>query len=72
MIGELALITGFPRSATCTALTHVLTAEVSRDAFFNLLHRFPAAVLALLRELALRLYRAQGGAPGIEPAPAGT
>jgi CRP-like cAMP-binding protein len=55
--GELALFDGRPRSATATATTVTRTFVVSRDDFVNWVRERPAASLALLETLSLRLRR---------------
>lgn len=59
MLGELALITGQPRSATVRALEPIVAAALSEAAFMEILQRYPTVVLSLLKELSYRLYRAQ-------------
>ncbi len=39
--GEMALLTGAPRSATCTALDHVEVVRIAKDDFQLMLDRFP-------------------------------
>lgn len=59
MLGELALITGEPRSATVKALDDVVAASLSSEGLMEILQRYPSVVLALLKELSYRLYNAQ-------------
>jgi len=53
--GELALLDGRPRSAGAVAASPARTLVVSRDAFVEWLRERPAAALALLETLSLRL-----------------
>ena len=39
--GEIALLSGSPRTATCTALDHVEVVRIARDDFQLMLERFP-------------------------------
>ena len=39
--GEIALLSGSPRTATCTALDHVEAVRISREDFLLMLERFP-------------------------------
>lgn len=59
LIGEMGLLDGSPRSATCTASTDVAAAVLSRAAFGNLLASEPALgsrlLLAVSRRMAERL-----------------
>lgn len=55
--GELALFDGRPRSATATAMQATRTFVVSRDDFVNWVRERPAASLALLETLSLRIRR---------------
>ncbi len=55
--GDLALFDGRPRSATATATSVTRTFVVSRDDFVNWVRERPAASLALLETLSLRLRR---------------
>jgi len=52
--GEMALMTGEPRSATVKALTDVRLAELSQEAFFELIDRLPQLADSFLRQLAQR------------------
>jgi CRP/FNR family cyclic AMP-dependent transcriptional regulator len=59
LIGEMGVIDGEPRSASCTALTDIKLGVLSREALMTLLREHPAAasrlVLALSKGLAERL-----------------
>lgn len=52
--GEMALMTGEPRSANVKAVTEVRLAELSQEAFFELIATYPTLVDGLLRQLAQR------------------
>lgn len=56
-LGEMALFDGLPRSTTATAIEATTTFMVSRDDFVAWLRDRPAAALALLETLSLRLRR---------------
>ena len=68
-LGEFALLTGSPRSASVRATRATEVIAVCRADFAALLHGSPAPSLALNRSLGGRLQDAHGGAYG--PAPAG-
>ena len=57
-VGELALLTDEPRSATVCAVRDTIVASFSRDRFQQLVSRHPAAVLPLTRALATLVRRA--------------
>lgn len=54
-LGEMALLSGLPRSATAWAITESRLLRIGSDDFMNLLAAEPEIVLALLRTLAQRL-----------------
>ena len=58
--GELALLDGWPRSTTATALEPTETLALPRDQFLRLLPEDPKLVTALLRALAGELRRLTG------------
>lgn len=59
LIGEMGLLDGAPRSATCTALTDLKLATLSREALMSLIDRHPDVasrlLLAISKGLADRL-----------------
>jgi len=55
--GEMALITGAPRSATCTALETTVAYRLSRDVFEAVAQKVPAVALSVARTLAERVQR---------------
>lgn len=57
-IGELALLDGEPRNATITAVTELTVREMPGDHFVEALADTPRVTLGLLRQLAVRLRRA--------------
>jgi predicted acylesterase/phospholipase RssA/CRP-like cAMP-binding protein len=65
-IGELALLTGLPRSATVYAVRDSTIARLERAAFDALLERHPGAALPITRLLADRLRRLTS-APQVRP-----
>ncbi|HYO43281.1 MAG TPA: cyclic nucleotide-binding domain-containing protein [Candidatus Limnocylindrales bacterium] len=54
-IGEISLIDGRPRTATVVAVGPVRTLVVRRDAFLELMDRFPAVRLGVMMALADRI-----------------
>ena len=48
LIGEMGLLDGAPRSATCTALSDLKLATLSRDALMGLIEEHPATAARLL------------------------
>jgi len=59
LIGEMGVVDGGPRSASCTAITEVKLGVMSREALLQLVAEHPSAAAALMmgmvRNLALRL-----------------
>jgi CRP-like cAMP-binding protein len=55
LIGEMSLLDGAPRSASCVAHTDILAAELRRDAFLRLIHEHPVVGVRLLLAIAKRL-----------------
>jgi CRP/FNR family transcriptional regulator, cyclic AMP receptor protein len=55
LIGEMGLLDGSPRSATCTASTDVAAAVLSRDAWMSLLAQEPALGIRLLLAISKRM-----------------
>jgi transcriptional regulator with GAF, ATPase, and Fis domain len=52
--GEIALMTGEPRSANVKAVTEVRLAELSQESFFELISEYPKLMDGFLRQLAQR------------------
>ena len=55
LIGEMGLIDGAPRSATCTATTDLAVGRLSRDALTRLIEEKPATAARLLLAISKRL-----------------
>ena len=55
VIGEMGVLDGAPRSATVTAIEDTETWEITAGALTDLVMRYPAVSLALLRTLSRRL-----------------
>ena len=55
IIGEMAVLTNMPRSATLRAKGEVRTLRVSNDAFVKLLSNSPEVALDVMRQLSLKL-----------------
>lgn len=68
-IGELALLTGTPRSATVQAVRDSELLELDADVFHALLERDPGLAVAVARTLAAQL-QASGGLATASPRPA--
>ncbi len=49
VIGELAILTGDARAATCTARSEVLTLRVSHDSFWELMRERPEVTIGVMR-----------------------
>jgi CRP/FNR family cyclic AMP-dependent transcriptional regulator len=72
IVGELAPITGLPRTATIQAITEVRALGVPRDRLLTTLHRWPRIAEELLRTAAIRLHqsdrlRLESGGPDFTP-----
>ncbi len=66
IIGEMALLTGEPRSASLYAIRDTDLAEVSRSGFDRLMRRYPEALVQIARLIVSRLQqqtKATGGEP---------
>ena len=55
VVGEMAIITQKPRSATCTALSDVTALRIDYDDFWDLLAEKPALSMGVIRVLSTRL-----------------
>ncbi len=55
IIGEMAVLTNLPRSATLRAKGPVRTLRISNDAFLKLLSNSPEVALDVMRQLSLKL-----------------
>ena len=58
IIGEIAIFSDVPRTATVTAKTDLVTLKISKDLFTNLMRESPDAALELIRVLADKLVKA--------------
>lgn len=56
-VGEVALLSNAPRSATVRATKELVALEITKDIFFRLLEDFPSLSFELMHELAERLQR---------------
>ena len=54
-IGEMSLIDGSPRSATCVATTDVVAGQLTRDALAQLMNKQPGVAARLLLAISKRL-----------------
>jgi hypothetical protein len=66
VIGELALLSGEPRSATCTALSEVMALGIRREPFWQLMRDHPEVSLGVIRILLDYLRQRQ---PAASPEP---
>ena len=55
LIGEMSLIDGSPRSATCVATTDVAAGQLTRDALAQLINKQPGVAARLLLAISKRL-----------------
>lgn len=55
IVGEIAILTDVPRTATVRASTRLDTMVISKDLFFRLVMEFPQIAVEIMRELAKRL-----------------
>ncbi len=55
VIGEMAVLSGGPRLATCVAMSDILTLRLRRDDFLELLAERPALALGVISVLTQRL-----------------
>ena len=51
VIGELSILTGDPRAATCTAKSEVLALRIQRDPFWELMRERPEVTIGVVRIL---------------------
>jgi predicted acylesterase/phospholipase RssA len=68
-LGELALVTGEPRSASVRAARDSDLLEIDRSVFEPLLRESPALALALTRTLGTQLRESRGAPPSVRPLP---
>ena len=55
LVGEIAILTDVPRTATVQATSRLDTMVISKDLFFRLVMEFPQIAVEIMRELAKRL-----------------
>lgn len=55
VLGEMAVLSGQPRTATCTALTDAFALQVDRDDFMEMLMEHPAMAIGVIGVLTHRL-----------------
>ena len=67
VVGEMALLTGDPRSATVVAVRDSRLVRLSRAAFERIVQQCPAAMLLVTRRLVRRLQQANRGPRGLAP-----
>ncbi|WP_436643443.1 cyclic nucleotide-binding domain-containing protein [Microbaculum sp. FT89] len=57
VVGEMALLTDMPRTATVVADSEIAALRISKENFFRILHEFPEVSMEMMRVLARRLER---------------
>lgn len=57
LVGEMAILSDMPRSATVAASEDVTALRIDKRVFLELLTQFPQMSISVMRELALRLER---------------
>jgi HEAT repeat protein len=67
VIGELAILSGEPRAATCTALGEVVAMGIRRDPFLGLLRDRPEVSLGVIRTLLQYVKRPAAPPAEVEP-----
>jgi len=58
VLGEMAILSGRPRSADCTAITDIIALRVDRNDFLDLLAERPPLALGVIKVLTQRLEEA--------------
>lgn len=66
VIGEMAIISGRPRTAQCVAITDITALKVDRDDFWELLGERPALALGVIKVLSERFDEAVRNMAGPE------
>lgn len=57
VIGEIAILTGVPRTATVRAVSELTALRIGKDTFFKLIADVPDIAMEIMKELARRLER---------------
>ena len=57
LVGEIAVLCDVPRTATIKAVSQVVTLQISRDLFYQMVGEYPQFAIEVMRELASRLER---------------
>ena len=57
VIGEIAILTGVPRTATVRAVGELTALRIGKDTFFKLITDIPDIGMEIMKELARRLER---------------
>ncbi|MCT8973304.1 cyclic nucleotide-binding domain-containing protein [Microbaculum marinisediminis] len=57
VVGEMALLTDMPRTATVVADSEIAALRISKENFFRILQEFPEVSMEMMRVLARRLER---------------
>jgi CRP-like cAMP-binding protein len=55
ILGEMAVVTDAPRTATCTAVEETIALKIDRDAFWELMGQHPAVALGVIRQMSERV-----------------
>ncbi|MFN4090703.1 MAG: cyclic nucleotide-binding domain-containing protein [Alphaproteobacteria bacterium] len=60
IIGEIAILTDVPRTATVRAVEKLVVLRIAKELFFRLIAEFPQIGVEIMRELAIRLEKTTG------------
>ena len=55
ILGEMAVLTDAPRTASCTAVEDTIALRIDRDDFWELMGQHPAVALGVIKEMSERL-----------------
>jgi CRP/FNR family cyclic AMP-dependent transcriptional regulator len=55
ILGEMAVLTDAPRTASCTAVDDTIALRIDRDDFWELMGQHPAVALGVIKEMSERL-----------------
>ncbi|MBM3554238.1 MAG: cyclic nucleotide-binding domain-containing protein [Alphaproteobacteria bacterium] len=58
IVGEIAILCDVPRTATVQAKERLIALKISKDLFYRMVNEFPQMAVEIMRELAMRLDRA--------------
>jgi CRP-like cAMP-binding protein len=55
IVGEMAILSDVPRTATVRAKTRIIALRIAKDPFMRMVREFPSMAVSIMRELAHRL-----------------